>query len=115
MLQVNSGPIGVEATGIIARLVTIYFDRIFITRLTMLGLTIYLYLRLIDDGNLAVSRVPRTKMLDIKSMKLVDCNEDNHQDEEDDQRTMNVIRQIADSVISMISWTSDTMSQNESK
>ena len=115
MLQVNSGPIGLETTGNIARLVTIYFDLIFVARLAMIGIIVYLYLRYIDDGNIAVSKVPRSKSFDVDRLRMIDSCDSSETVKCDDQRTMSVVRQVADSCIDMLSWTSDTMSQHKSR
>ena len=75
MLQGDEGPIGLEGTGAISNIVTIFFDNKFMERLTQLGLTIYLYKRYIDDGNIAALRVPRNLDFDENQMMMIEVDD----------------------------------------
>ena len=52
--QVDGGPIGDELSQAIARLVMIWWDNEFIVRCEHLGIDLRLYIRYVDDSNLAV-------------------------------------------------------------
>ena len=52
-LQEEGGPIGLELAGALARVVMLWWDRKFLSLATANNLILYLYLRYIDDGNMA--------------------------------------------------------------
>ena len=53
--QVEGGPIGLEITGIIADVVMIWFDQLFLKKAEEAGYSVLLYKRYVDDINLVVS------------------------------------------------------------
>lgn len=56
--QVKGGPIGMEITGVLARLVMFWWDEKFLAKLSKLGISLKLYLRYVDDGNMALWPLP---------------------------------------------------------
>ena len=52
--QESGGPIGLEITGVLARLVMLWWDRTFMKKMNSLKLEIWLYKRYVDDGNLGL-------------------------------------------------------------
>ena len=57
-LQEEGGPIGLELAGALARVVMLWWDRKFLSLATANNLILFLYLRYIDDGNLAGEHLP---------------------------------------------------------
>ena len=53
-LQSDGGPIGLEFTGAIARVVMMYWDFLYLEKVAAAGLLLLLYLRYVDDSNQAV-------------------------------------------------------------
>ena len=114
MIQGDEGPIGLEGTGAVADIVTIFFDMKFVDRLSQLGLIVYLYKRYIDDGNIAAHRISRNLDFDENLMMMVEVD-DSGDDVDDDKRTMTIIRRVADTVIPMLKWEEDVTSNYKSK
>ena len=111
-IQGDKGPIGLKATGSVARLIMIWWDRKFIEMLTTLGIIMLLYLRYIDDINLATVALAPGTYFDENTRQLL-VNEDEINNEKkvpDDVRTLKVLRQIADSIVPMLNWEFDTPS-----
>ena len=51
--QAEGGPIGMEVTGVLARLVMLWWDQEFLRKLGQLGVSLEFYLRYVDDSNLS--------------------------------------------------------------
>ena len=93
-LQGDEGPIGLKATGSVARLIMIWWDRKFLTLMSTLGIIIYLYLRYIDDINVAVKSLPPGTYYDSRTRQLqVDCDKvESDMSTPCDVRTMSVLK-----------------------
>ena len=76
------------------------------SKLCTLGLMVYLYLRYIDDGNIAAKRIPRNLDFDENLMKMIEV-EDRGDDVDDDKRTMSILRRVADTIVPMLKWEED--------
>ena len=51
--QETGGPIGLKISGVLARLVMLWWDGKFLGKLKNLGVCLEFYLRYVDDGNMA--------------------------------------------------------------
>jgi hypothetical protein len=113
--QKEGGPIGVELTGGLSRVVMGRWDRMFKNMMTRLMMTIWMFKRYVDDMDLIVKTERNKKLLD---GELVDKTENEIEDESekpDDEITMRLIRTIADDVMKMIQTEEDFPSKHESK
>ena len=52
--QQEGGPIGLEITGVLARLVMLWWDKEFMRKAREFETDILMYLRFVDDGNIAI-------------------------------------------------------------
>jgi hypothetical protein len=91
----KGGPIGLEITGVLARLVMLPWDRDFIDKLRRLEIDLLMYLRYVDDGNLSLEAVEPG--LRFKDGKLSILQEDVETDRDipADKRTANFIKTVA--------------------
>jgi hypothetical protein len=110
-LQGDKGPIGLQLTCAIARLIMIWFDMLFLEKLAMMGIIIMMYLRYVDDANMVTKALPRNIDYDENEEKLVNIEEE--KDVPADQHTMDILKKIANGVIPMIKWEFDCPSKNE--
>ena len=56
--QQAGGPIGLEITGVLSRLVMLWWDKVFLEKLDKMGINMVMYKRYVNDGNLALEAVP---------------------------------------------------------
>ena len=70
-LQGDRGPIGHLITCTVARLVMIWFNQKFLALIAALGLTMYMYLRYIDDINAILKKVKKNTYFDKVKKVLV--------------------------------------------
>ena len=75
-------------------------------------LTVRMYKRYVDDGNLKLKALDPGAMWDSSLMRVVYSDEND--DRQPDERTAEVVRQIANSVTGMLVWTADFPSSNTS-
>ena len=65
--QNDGGPIGLEITGVLARLVMLWWDREYLTKLNYLGLELELYKHYVDDSNMGSKPIkPGVRLVDGK-------------------------------------------------
>jgi hypothetical protein len=110
-LQQAGGPIGLKLSGVLARLVMLKFDRLYLDKLSKLDIELVLYQRYIDDLNMALSCLPPG--LRFRNNKLVHVPELVEEDREiaTDVRTGRLVREIANSIMpSVIVMEEDTPS-----
>jgi hypothetical protein len=116
MEQKEGGPIGLELTGALARLVMMWWERKMMEKMRRLKIVIELYKRYIDDMNV-LTEVNRNKKLDEEG-ELIEKTVQEIEEEiekEDDELTMELIREIADSIEPMIKTEADYPSKHENK
>ena len=108
-LQSNSGPIGLEITGGIARLILIWFDMQFIKLTEIADIKVKLYRRYIDFFNIAVARIMSGMKYDVKSNRLIFCPTQFELDKlvSPQRKTFIILQQIANSILDMIDWEID--------
>ena len=112
-LQAGKGSIGDRATGIIAQLIMIWWDRTFKLRLNELDVKFDLIERFIDDINAIFDILkPGTEY---KDGKIVYNPEKVEEDSKlpDDKRTMEIVKKIANDIEGMIKMTVDVPSNYE--
>ena len=52
--QKAGGPIGLEITGVLSRLVMLWWDKVFLNTLDKVGVNMIMYKRYVDDGNMVL-------------------------------------------------------------
>ena len=111
-VQEGNGSIGDRATGIIAQLVMVCWDRMFRRKPTELGVLFDMIKRYIDDVDGVLNVIePGTEYKDGKLSVNPDKIESDKKIE-DDERTMEVIKDIANDVNDMIKMTVDVPSKH---
>ena len=101
--QKDGEPIGVELTGALADLFMLYWDRKFLTKLDKMNIKVKGYKRFKDDTNIMVRPVDRTKKFEEGQLILKTVDErKNERNLDDDEVTMKVIKDVADSIEEMI-------------
>ena len=102
--QTDGGPIGLQLTGAIARIVMLWWDDQFLGVASTAGIVIDMYERFIDDSNLVTEVIEAGWKFCSETRRMI-FQEDLVQNEstvEDDRRTALVIKDIANSVHPMI-------------
>ena len=111
-IQSEGGAIGVRATGDVAKAVMVRWDVEFNKRLERLLTKPLLYKRYIDDQNLLIECVKPGMRFDAESGEMIqDSAEDDLRSVE--ERTMETVRAIGDSVDPMIQLTVDFPEKND--
>ena len=114
-LQSNGGPIGDRLAEAAARLVLIWFDREFLLLVETAKINLTLYKRFVDDGNILTEPVPEGLVWCPLEKKLIKENSSSGlQHILPEERTATVIKEIANSISPMLSWTTDIPSANSS-
>ena len=100
--QREGGPIGLEVTGVLARLVMLWWDREYLKKLRELGLELDFYKRYVDDGNMGSKPMkPGVRLIDDKLSILQEAiDEDEHLPA--DLRTARLLKNIANTITPMI-------------
>ena len=111
LLQSPKSPIGLKLSGVLARIVMLKFDRMYLEKLSNLNINIVLYQRYIDDLNMALSCLPPGLRLRNNKLALVPELVECDKSVSGDVRTARLIREIANSVMpSVIIMEEDTPS-----
>jgi hypothetical protein len=112
-LQSDGRPIGLLVTGTLARLVMLWWDHLFLKKLSSMKIEPEMYLRYVDDEGIATKPIPRgTVYKDGKlTREIIDDNEDD--EEGDNKRTARVHREISDDIMTMIKFEEDTEDHHE--
>jgi hypothetical protein len=113
--QIDGGPIGLEATQAVARIIMLEFDKRLKLKMTSLSIRMMMYLRYVDDANVAVVPMPEgTKVVD---EELVHEEEKVEEDrtKETDRRVAEMVRELADQLMPMIKLEEDFPSNHETK
>ena len=111
-LQSEGGAIGVRATGDVAKAVMVNWDKKFNEKLESLLSKTLMYKRYVDDQNMVIESVKPGMRFDPSSNTMIQGDE-----EEDvrnkEERTMETVREIGDSISDMIQLTVDFPERNE--
>ena len=114
-LQTRGGGIGDKLAQAAARLFMLWWDGEFMLLLKHAGMNVSLYKRYVDDGNCKAVALPPGVFWDSQSRTLVQKIPPDSDDRPADQRTAEAIREIANSVSDMLSWTCDFPSNHSSQ
>ena len=113
--QSAGGPIGLELTGVLAKIVMLWWDRKYLQKLTQLNIRLKLYKRYVDDQNSALGEVkPGIEFIEGN----LELNEDKVETDkliEGGIRTGRILTKIANSISPMIQVEEDVPSYNEDK
>ena len=113
--QTEGGPIGLQVTGAIARIVMLWWDERFLEIANVAGIGIEMYERFIDDSNL-VSEVVEAGWRFSKETGRLTFKEDqvpHDKTMKDDKRTALVVKDVANSVHPMIQMEEDFPSNHD--
>ena len=114
--QLDGGPIGDKLTTAIADCFILDWDRRVLEKLRNLGIKVRGYKRFFDDTNIFANSVSRKyKYSDGQLVRKTEEEIDKDKEEETDKLTMEIIREIADSVEDMIDTEADYPSANDGK
>lgn len=105
------GPIGLLLTGTLSRIVMSEWDKLFLLKLGDMGIEPLTYFRYVDDQGLATWALPPGAR--IKEGKLEIVNDENEKEEEPDERTARIYREVANTVMPMIQLVDDFQSKHE--
>ena len=105
--QQTGGHIGLEITGVLSRLVMLWWDKMFLHKLDKLGILMMIYKRYVDDGNMILDAVPvRARIVDGKLSILPEAIQEDYGIPAD-KRTAGLIRYIANTITPMIQMEED--------
>ena len=113
--QAEGGPIGLELTTALARMVMVWCDEKFLERARRADIKVKMLDRYVDDSNLIIEVPPKGTRYDVESESVVYNRQAEIEDNqlEDDRRTMALIREVADSVHPMLKFEEDFPSNHE--
>ena len=111
-LQGEGGAIGVRATGDIAKAVMVTWDKKLNKKLERLLTRPLMYRRYIDDQNLLIEVVKQGARFDTASGEMIH-DDDDSDTRSNEERTMETVREIGNSIDPMIQLTSDYPEKNE--
>ena len=80
----GGGPIGLKVTGVLARLLMLYWDKEYLKKLETMGIKPFMYQRYIDDLNII--------------MRALHMEEEDGEGVEVDEKTAKKIREVANTV-----------------
>ena len=96
--QTSGGPIGMDLTGLVAKIFMAWWDTQMIRKSEEIGITIGMYKRYVDDINISVQRVELGARLIEGRIVIVEDHIETDQEIEEDQRTFTIIKQIGESI-----------------
>ena len=109
------GPIGLEVTGVLARLVMLWWDKKYLHILQGLDLKLDFYKRYLDDGNMACKALkPGVRFVEGR-LSIPPGAEAEDENLPADLRTGRLLRTIANSIIPMIRMVEDVPSNHNSR
>ena len=108
-LQSSGGGIGDKLAQAAARLFMIWWDHQFLNLVRMANINVTMYKRFVDDSNLKAVAIDLNLGWDSHERRLVPIEVSNTAP---DEHTANIVQQIANSVTSMLTFTSDFPSKH---
>ena len=100
--QESGGPIGLEITGVLARIVMLWWYKEFMKKMKVLKLDLWMYKRYVDDGNLGVEvPEPGTRFVRGRLSILPEALEEDELIAAD-IRTAKLVKSVANSITPMI-------------
>ena len=113
--QVEGGPIGMDLTGVVAKIVMAWWDREMLKLLRENNMRVHLYKRYVDDINISVDMLePGTRYVDGILQIKADYIETDIQIP-GDERTLKEIKKIGETIHESIKLETDSPSQNTDK
>ena len=112
--QREGGPIGLSLTGEIADCYMIHWDKQFLKKLEQFGIEVFVYERFKDDITIVVESLEEGTKYENSSLINDSEKRINDEDKSDEEITMNVLRDIADSMDNMLQFTIDFPNNNKS-
>ena len=96
--QSAGGPIGLDLTGSIAQVFMMWWDTEFRNRTSALGLNILLYRRYVDDINIVSEPTEPGVRYVNGALEFTQEQSQNDEEKSSDERTMNLLQQIGNSI-----------------
>ena len=96
--QTEGGPIGMDLSGLVAKIFMAWWDRQLLEKLANLDISIRLYKRYVDDINLAAKGLQLGTRLVEGSLRIVDEYIESDSDIPDDQRTLAIVKQVGETI-----------------
>ena len=114
-LQSDGGPIGLDGSGAIARVVMLWFDELYLDKVKSEGYNLVLYERYVDDSNQIAVVPPPGSRYDTEQERLVMDTPHNQQDTPPDERLARILLDIANSVMECVVMEGDWPTKNDDK
>ena len=111
--QTEGGPIGLELTGLLARIYMIWWDKQFLQKCAENQISPVMYKRYVDDINTLVECAGPGKTYNGQEIVTDPEKEENDRNKNDDEITMKLLNEIGDSIHPSIKLTTDFPSANE--
>ena len=106
-LQNTGGGIGDKLAQAAARLVMIWFDGELLATLAHANIAVSFYKRYVDDGNFKLPAIEEGVIWDKDRKSLVYSPQPVESEYPPDKRTALIIREVANSITGMLTWTAD--------
>ena len=113
--QKDGGPIGLSLTGEVADCYLIQWDKKFLEKLKTIGIELILYERFKDDITVMLESLEKGSKFENGKLVIDLDKKENDLEKSDEEVTMAVILEVAESVDNMIKFTVDTPSMHENK
>ena len=111
-VQKKGGPIGLSLTGDIAECVMIHWDKKFLTELKKVGINLPLYKRFKDDITLLVEALQKGTIFEGGKLTINEDKKITDNKKNDEEVTMEIIKEIANQIDPMIQFTIDIPSNH---
>ena len=105
--QKEGGPIGLALTGEIAECYMINWDKLFLEKLKSLGISPEIYERFKDDITMMLEVIEKGTKFEDGQLVVDEGKKSNDEEKSDEEITMEVIKDVADSIDDMIRFTVD--------
>ena len=112
-IQQKGGPIGLDITGVIAKIFMCWWDDEFLKRLNKANIKTYLYKRYVDDMNTCVNVITAGMKWDNGKLVYDENIVEEEAKKEDDKRTFQIIKEIGDEIHHSIQIEIDVPSNHE--
>ena len=112
--QKTGGPIGLGLTGEVADCYMIEWDKKFLEKLNGLGITPIIYVRFKDDTFIAAKKLEKGTKLENGCLVIDNTKKAEDENKSDEEVTMEVIKDVAESIDKMLKFTVDLPSNHQS-
>ena len=111
--QTTGGPIGMDLTGLIAKVFMAWWDTQMISKLAEVRIAVGMYKRYVDDINMSVHKVQLGARLIEGRINIVEDSIESDREIEDDQRTFEIVKQIGETIHQSILLEADCPSKHD--